>query len=453
MSEIGAHQHFNTNIKDYSIDDIFNLLDIQLENLDDQCDLTNSINEKIDKYVSVFTRLNNDAMVQFFQDIRKSLLNEDDAADTSNITESQQLLQDVDTSHDAEQNRNIITNGTDTTNSNLFNSSGGAGNPINRKTITKLLTIDSRFRSNYSDTTSTNYSIVLPYVINNVIELKLSDLELATTFYPINDEFENNYFWIKYNVEEDGAEAWLYFYVYIPSSNYYHANLIDLIQTAFDDYGVPLTITFDLDYDNIGGVGVGTGLITIESSSSVSVSNNVESEVILNFNSRKLTSDVDSDYNSCHFVTDTSIIANYYETDSTIDYNQRFGWIMGFRDYYYSGSTTYITESVLDLVGPKYLFLIVNDLNNSSNVNFFSNSESSMLPDNILARVSMKGYPFNIQSQTDFSIYTEPRFYFGPVTIHRLEIKLIDEFGRTMDLNGTDFAFTLSLTTIYSQTS
>ena len=66
MSEIGAHQHFNTNIKDYSIDDIFNLLDIQLENLDDQCDLTNSINEKIDKYVSVFTRLNNDMMVQFF---------------------------------------------------------------------------------------------------------------------------------------------------------------------------------------------------------------------------------------------------------------------------------------------------------------------------------------------------------------------------------------------------
>ena len=33
------------------------------------------------------------------------------------------------------------------------------------------------------------------------------------------------------------------------------------------------------------------------------------------------------------------------------------------------------------------------------------------------------------------------------------EVKLIDEYGRTMDLNGTDFAFTLSLTTIYSQTS
>ena len=93
MNQIDTSQTFNTNIKDYSIDDIFNLLDIQIENLDDQCDLTNNINEKIDKYVSVFTRLNNNTMVQFFQDIRNSLLNNDAEDNTENITESQQLLQ------------------------------------------------------------------------------------------------------------------------------------------------------------------------------------------------------------------------------------------------------------------------------------------------------------------------------------------------------------------------
>ena len=125
MNQIDTSQTFNTNIKDYSIDDIFNLLDIQIENLDDQCDLTNNINEKIDKYVSVFTRLNNNTMVQFFQDIRNSLLNSDTEDNTENITESQQLLQILDTSYDAEANRSIVTNNTDTTNSNLFNSLGG----------------------------------------------------------------------------------------------------------------------------------------------------------------------------------------------------------------------------------------------------------------------------------------------------------------------------------------
>ena len=194
------NQQINTNIKDYSIDDIFNLLDIQLENLDDDTDLSNTITEKVDKYVSVFTLLNNNAMVQFFQDVRSSLLSpeENEDEDEPNVTEAQQLVQMYNTGYNAETNRGIVTNTTDTTDSQVFDSSSGAGNPINRKTITKLLTIDSRFRSNYSDTASTNYSIVLPYVISNVIELKLSDLELPTTFYPINDYWEHNYFWIAY---------------------------------------------------------------------------------------------------------------------------------------------------------------------------------------------------------------------------------------------------------------
>jgi len=446
------NQQINTNIKDYSIDDIFNLLDIQLENLDDDTDLSNTITEKVDKYVSVFTRLNNNAMVQFFQDVRSSLLSpeENEDEDEPNVTEAQQLVQMYNTGYNAETNRGIVTNTTDTTDSQVFDSSSGAGNPINRKTITKLLTIDSRFRSNYSDTASTNYSIVLPYVISNVIELKLSDLELPTTFYPINDYWENNYFWIAYTYTENNEDVTKYFYVYIPSGNYYHTNLIDLIQAAFDDNGIPLTITFDLDYDNLGGVGVGTGLTTIETNENQIIT---ITEFKLNFNSKKLTSAVDDYYNTCHIITDDSLIDSHYDVNSTISYNQRFGWLIGYRNYYYSGLTSYTSESVLDIIGPKYLFLVVNDLNNSSNVNFFSNSEETMLPDNILARISMKGYPFNIQTQHDFSIYSEPRFFFGPVTIHRLEVKIVDEYGRTMDLNGTDFAFTLSLTTIYSQTS
>ena len=79
---------------------IFLTLDIQIEMISN--DLTN-INEKIDKYVSVFTRLNNNTMVQFFQDIRNSLLNNDAEDNTENITESQQLLQILDTSYDAEE--------------------------------------------------------------------------------------------------------------------------------------------------------------------------------------------------------------------------------------------------------------------------------------------------------------------------------------------------------------
>ena len=66
--------------------------------------------------------------------------------------ENERLLITTSESYNAEKNRSIITKGTDTTDTSLYNSSKGAGNPINRKTITKLLNVDSKFRENYSIT-------------------------------------------------------------------------------------------------------------------------------------------------------------------------------------------------------------------------------------------------------------------------------------------------------------
>ena len=125
--------------------------------------------------------------------------------------------------------------------------------------------------------------------------------------------------------------------------------------------------------------------------------------------------------------------------------------MMGFRKPVYNGSDTQISEGILDILGPKYLYLILDDFNTSSNTNFFNSSEKTMLTDNIIARISIKGYAFSIQSQTDLSIYSEPRYYYGPVNINKLKVKLIDEHGRTLNLNNMDFSFTLSLITIYSQ--
>jgi hypothetical protein len=96
--------------------------------------------------------------------------------------------------------------------------------------------------------------------------------------------------------------------------------------------------------------------------------------------------------------------------------------------------------------------LVVDDFNKSNNVNFISTSKYGLLPDNIIARISMKGPAFSIQAQNDYSVYAEPRYYFGPVNITKIQIKLVDEFSRLVDLNYGDFSFTLRLTTIYSAT-
>ena len=69
----------------------------------------------------------------------------------------------------------------------------------------------------------------------------------------------------------------------------------------------------------------------------------------------------------------------------------------------------------------------------------------------MIARITLKSFVFSIQNQGDFKVYTEPRYYYGLVNIDKINIKLIDEYGRLADLNNMDFSFTLSLITIYSK--
>ena len=453
FDKIVTETQFNTNIADYSIDDIFGLLDIELSSMENYEELKKAINEKVDHYVGMFKNLKNEAMTSFFEEVRVSILGNLANTEGNNLTEAEKLLLVFDDKFNAEKNRGLMTKNTDTTNEGLYDNSKGAGNPINRKTISKLLTVDSRFRHFYNESTSTNYNVDLPYVINNVIELKLSDLEFPTTYYPFTDEYENNYFWIRYCYSlSDEVKIERYIYIYVEAGNYYHAGLIDQIQAVFTATGAPLVASFNLDYNNAGGVGVGNGKVTIgvDEDSSYNLYDITEFE--LNFTGSKLTSDIEN-YNVSHEVYDTDIINRFYNVASTVPYQQRFGWMLGFRNKTYNTSTYYTSEAILDILGPKYLYLVVDDLNSSSNINFFSNSEDSLLNGNILARISLKGYPFSIQSQGDFGIYTEPRYYYGPVNIHKLGVKMIDEYGRIININGMDFSFTLSLTTIYSQTS
>ena len=85
----------------------------------------------------------------------------------------------------------------------------------------------------------------------------------------------------------------------------------------------------------------------------------------------------------------------------------------------------------------------------SVNSNFFAASGTGLSSDTI-ARISLKGAAFNIQAQNDFSVYTEPRIYFGPVNITTFKISVVDEFQRFINLNGSDISFTLRLTVVYT---
>mgnify|MGYP001372492420 CR=1 FL=1 len=125
FKQLEPNVQFNTNIQDYSTDDIFEILDIKLDKIESYAELKEKINEKVDKAVGIFENLKNTDMVNFFQNIRSSLLGQyNDNFD--NLTEAEKLLLIFDDKFNAEKNRGIISNNTDTTNNNLYDNSKGA---------------------------------------------------------------------------------------------------------------------------------------------------------------------------------------------------------------------------------------------------------------------------------------------------------------------------------------
>jgi len=128
----------------------------------------------------------------------------------------------------------------------------------------------------------------------------------------------------------------------------------------------------------------------------------------------------------------------------------KFGWLLGFRNGIYENNQNYVAEGVVDLNGPRYLYLVLDDYNNSVSNNFYSAFNSSILNKNILARISvLPTTPFSILAQNNLNVVSISREYFGPIDLQHMNVQLLDEYGRILDLNNMDYSFCLTLTTVY----
>jgi hypothetical protein len=395
----------NTDIDSYTMDELFGLLDIPITKKSSVESIKEQILQKSDEYIKGFRTEKNMVMVEFFEKVKQKLVGKDPEKELSQPAEPEP------------------------------------------KMVSKLLNIDSRFRQNYDKTTSTNFLIDLPYPINNVVEMKLCDLELPSTYYAIRSSLQNNYFWFStYTDSQIETKQPEIYYVSIEDGNYSSDTLIAILNerigqldsTDVNFTPIPVKFQFDLDFNNSSGTGDGTGKVTIGLSSLTDIR-----RVDFNFHALPIPDKL------AGHIRDVETQRLFY-SESTIPFEQHFGWMLGFRKPVYEGAEEYVSESIMNILGPQYLFLVVEDFNKSNNVNFIGTSRYGLLPDSIMARISLKVPPFSIQSQNDFSVYSETRTYFGPVNINKIQVRLYDEYSRLLDLNASDFSFTLRLTTIYS---
>lgn len=308
----------------------------------------------------------------------------------------------------------------------------GKVNPLHTPVITKCLNVDTRFRDNLYTTQSSDFTFTLPTKIRKVVSMQLSAYEFPVTFYSTSSSYGNNFlnvFCTYYNTLSRDTSAVALRTVIIPDGNYSAQDLVAYI----NDKLCPRNDDQSLLYDGLDSSGI--------------------------FNCISLSLDLNANGSGTGKVTiGTQTIAGFYDPalyilslglDFTLDKDgikdmlnptSKLGWNLGFIRPKYYGSKLYVSDTLPDPAAIRYLYLVVNDFNNSVNNHFVGAFNNWILNDNILARIPINGQYFNILTENQLSQHLEPRRYFGPVDIQRLQIQLLDDHGRVLDINGANYS-------------
>jgi hypothetical protein len=349
----------------------------------------------------------------------------------------------------AQENSNFVAKHVDHGSMNTFNSNlkQGVINPLTRKSFKKILNINTKFRNNYTTTSSTNFSINLPSTIKKVTSIQLIDSQFPEMVYTVSDKLGSNSFTVDSGIPS-GPHI-----ITISNGSYSSETIV----TAINSHIHMLLHNVELSFDEI------TGLMTFTQLGGF--------PLILDFNY------ID---NSC-----PQSPSNIYKDQLTL------GWLLGFRGNYikpinpttinnsykvrnaqpsvqpnnylknnitccpeivrnqtdisfiYNSSSSYTAESLFDPHGSRYFLISINDFQNNHNNIFISPFQHQTLADNnILAKIST-------DCCNKCCIEQPKRIYFGPTDIAKLHIIIYDEFGRIVDINNADYSLTLELQIIY----
>jgi hypothetical protein len=268
----------------------------------------------------------------------------------------------------------------------------------------KHINIDTKFRDEYNANTITNYNITLPQRVNEVKNMSVTNIELPMTFYNISENLGNN----SMKITQSSVSK----QIVIPDGQYTQASLVTAFAARLSAASIS-NISFTIPANT------NKALITTTSS---------PTPYTIEF-------DVDS----------TGNFAKY-------NFKFRLGWLLGFRKQSYTLSSTQsmTSECLVDLSGPRYLYLVIDEFTGTGNQNsFVSPLPTSLINKNVLARIpiSLQIYPF--MSVYPFhrtnGLLSDVRSYTGKVDIQKLNVQLVNENGIVMDLNGADFSFCLRL--------
>jgi len=328
----------------------------------------------------------------------------------------------------------------------------GTMNPLNKRTITKYITVDTRFRDRFYQTSSSNFMINLPTRINKVVSMQLTSLELPKNFYSICGSYGNNFFYMQVFQLINGVGYEADRTIVIPDGNYTAQGLIDQINYILspsgpDDNDIFTYIQFILTTCSDG---TGSNRVFVQPNPQYPTKITNIQEIVLNFG-LDYNQQMNADLSEITTEQCNEEIMKTFDKTKKVNYiTSKLGWNLGFIKTLYYGSISYVGEKPIEPNSIKYIYLAVDDFNKSVNTNFMTAFEKNGLKPNILARITMHGTGYeNTIINDEYKIITEPRAYFGPVDIQKFKINLFDDHGRTLNMNYSDYSFCLKMNVLY----
>jgi len=535
-------QGVDTNVDNYSIDELLTILELDDPNEQDILDVSNSYIQRFQYeqpntvFASFFTNIQR-KLVQYIRDIKTQIEYQasgvpalvSPATREIGIANPRELI-DEDNEVYGEgpmpmSRKTVPVN-------NVFDTKIAQDklNPNLENVTSRVLVLDSQYRQmdGSAGASSTDYTVDLSETLNNVVSLRLFSIQIPFTWYVIDVAYGNTCLWV--------TNSGNTFLVEIDSGNYSAADLCAALNAAFVQAGFLVSSP-----TGVATYSATNGKVTLSLGGTVDPSGNIIYGIAEGANA-----EAGSPYITFFDFT-RKLKCKEGCASATLYFDRSLGWSLGFRLHtfpIYSGGN--VGTAVVNVSGPKYFILIIDDFNqnhiNNGVVNIAEYSSRISLPtyyspdypitcvtnvggvedlnelqaraagvniNNLAGLVLDNTYMSNTvtpvllpsapRTLTQAQIYTineiiknrektiryrgkppsssdalaivplkvnglrfgdvyvelggslqdNKRIYFGPVHIERLRVRLIDDKGYTVNLNGSDWACTLISENLY----
>lgn len=303
--------------------------------------------------------------------------------------------------------RNEIMNANDVINSNDL-----------RKTI---INVDTRFRASLIET-STDCTYKFEHTYKNVIRLRVASVEIPNMWYTFSDKnFHNTYFSIAaVDINNNPVEE----KIQIGDGNYTAIDLLATIQLELDKtlkqkHGIHISVFPDpfavkaiFLHNGVSAPGEAAPTATAK-------------PFVLNFRVPELVTqpfDFGMGFN-------LGFLESVYDVNTVYDVSNSI-------TRYYAKS-----ESCIDVIGDMYCLLAINDLHSveqKTGTNYFQT----------LAKIIIREEKNTVIYDDGSTLLSNDVIFPSPVDLDRIRIRLMDPYGKSIDLNKMNFSFSLEITEV-----